>query len=113
MAQRAGRRFVAATPISANAEQLEVDTGQPVMALGGFTGSDPVPDLDHLTACLRSDEVATFVIFQSDLRVPAKEFVIRSDLVTWLRAHCKPVGPLVRAVGNTSPASPCLSWNCT
>jgi 4-amino-4-deoxy-L-arabinose transferase-like glycosyltransferase len=105
IAQRGERRLLTATPISAIAEQLEVETGQPVMALGGFTGSDPVPDLDHLVHYVQSDQVASFVVFLSDLRVPANEIVIKPDLVTWLRTHCKPVGPAIRAVGHASQAS--------
>jgi len=50
---RGNARYLVATPNAMTAAPIVIATGQPVMALGGFSGSDPIlttSDLEHLVA---------------------------------------------------------------
>jgi 4-amino-4-deoxy-L-arabinose transferase-like glycosyltransferase len=45
-----------------NAASIELATGQPVMAMGGFTGSDPAPTLDQLKAYVASGQLRFIIV---------------------------------------------------
>ncbi len=57
-----GYRWAAATVGSTSAASLELSSdGVPVMAIGGFTGSDPAPTLAEFEKLVAADEIHYFV----------------------------------------------------
>ncbi|GAB2830310.1 glycosyltransferase family 39 protein [Lentzea nigeriaca] len=54
-------RWAAATVGSNNAAGLQLASGQPVMALGGFNGTDPAPTLEQFREMVRSGQIHYFV----------------------------------------------------
>jgi len=60
-------RWSAATAGSSAAAGLELSTGTAVMAIGGFTGRDPVPTLDGFKADVAAHTV-TYYVVQKDWR---------------------------------------------
>lgn len=71
-------RFLAATPYATVAAPLILVTGRPVMALGGYTGADPI-----LTPTGLAHRVATREVGQYLLGGPAQR-----DLADWIVLHC-------------------------
>jgi hypothetical protein len=59
--QQTGSRWAAATSGSMQAAPLELASGKPVMAIGGFTGSDPSPTLAEFQAYVAAGEVHYFI----------------------------------------------------
>jgi 4-amino-4-deoxy-L-arabinose transferase-like glycosyltransferase len=53
-------RWAAATVGSNNAAGLQLASGQPVMALGGFNGTDPAPTLHQFQEMVRSGQIHYF-----------------------------------------------------
>jgi len=60
-ANASGYRWVAATIDANSAAGYELATGEPVMAIGGFNGSDPAPTLAQFQAMVASGQVHYFV----------------------------------------------------
>jgi hypothetical protein len=54
-------RWAAATIGSNNAAGLQLASGQPVMALGGFNGTDPAPTLAEFQEMVRSRQIHYYV----------------------------------------------------
>ncbi|WP_394616935.1 ArnT family glycosyltransferase [Lentzea sp. JNUCC 0626] len=54
-------KWVAATIGSNNAAGLQLASGQPVMALGGFNGTDPAPTLAEFQEMVRSGQIHYYV----------------------------------------------------
>ncbi len=61
MVTSAGTRWAAATMGSLGAATLELRTGTAVMAIGGFTGSDPSPTLEQFQAYVANGEIHYFI----------------------------------------------------
>jgi 4-amino-4-deoxy-L-arabinose transferase-like glycosyltransferase len=57
----AGYRWVAATEGSQEAAPLELATGEAVMAIGGFNGTDPAPTLAEFQAMVAKHEIHYYV----------------------------------------------------
>ena len=54
-------RWVAAAIGSNNAAGLQLATGDPVMAIGGFNGSDPAPTLAQFEAWVAAGQIHYFI----------------------------------------------------
>jgi hypothetical protein len=54
-------RWAAATVGSMSAAPLQLASGQAVMAIGGFTGSDPSPTLAQFKALVAAHEIHWFI----------------------------------------------------
>ncbi|MCP2244276.1 ArnT family glycosyltransferase [Lentzea aerocolonigenes] len=54
-------KWAAATIGSNNAAGLQLASGQPVMALGGFNGTDPAPTLEQFQAMVHNGQIHYFV----------------------------------------------------
>jgi 4-amino-4-deoxy-L-arabinose transferase-like glycosyltransferase len=59
--QGAGTRWAAATTGAQSAASLQLASGVPVMAMGGFMGSDPAPTLAEFQAAVASGQVRYYV----------------------------------------------------
>jgi 4-amino-4-deoxy-L-arabinose transferase-like glycosyltransferase len=99
-----GYRWAAATVSSDSAAPLQLASGEPVMAIGGFNGSDPAPTLAQFERYVADHEIHYFVGANSDSFGGGSG--VAAQITAWVRAHftAKTVG------GNTvydltSPAS--------
>ena len=61
-AHRDGAKYLVATPNAQAAAPLIIQTGQPVMALGGFAGSDPILTSDELAQDVQNGTVRFFLM---------------------------------------------------
>jgi 4-amino-4-deoxy-L-arabinose transferase-like glycosyltransferase len=57
LANQDGATWIVATTSAQEAGSLELAAGKPVMAMGGFTGSDPAPSLDEFKALVAGGKV--------------------------------------------------------
>lgn len=57
VANKGSATWVVATTSAQNAGTIQLATGQPVMAMGGFSGTDPAPTLAEFQALVRSGQV--------------------------------------------------------
>lgn len=82
LAQRGDARFVVAAPNALLVAPIIVRTGQPAMAVGGFSGRDPILDTDAFAARVARGEVR-FVLLGNTTRPDA--------FSSWVRANGSPV----------------------
>jgi 4-amino-4-deoxy-L-arabinose transferase-like glycosyltransferase len=61
-ANRGNTRFMLAVPSSMAAAPIIIQTGQPVMAMGGFSGGDPIVTADQLAADVAGGTVRYFLL---------------------------------------------------
>jgi 4-amino-4-deoxy-L-arabinose transferase-like glycosyltransferase len=62
LANQGKTRFLVAVPSSQTADSLILNTGKPVMALGGFTGSDPILDAQKVATLVSNGTVRFFLL---------------------------------------------------
>jgi 4-amino-4-deoxy-L-arabinose transferase-like glycosyltransferase len=78
-----GETYLAATLSAQNAAPMILATGQPVMAMGGFNGGDPILSVEELVDLMAGGEVRYFLI-------PPQQRA-RSDLARWVTSRCTAV----------------------
>lgn len=99
-ANRNGTRFLAATPSAQSASPLMLATGEPVMALGGFSGSDPILTTEQVAANVAAGEVRFFWLGQTGGPRPAGAAPSgggpggNNTLTQWVTQTCRPVAGL-------------------
>jgi 4-amino-4-deoxy-L-arabinose transferase-like glycosyltransferase len=74
VSRRAGERFIAATGTAGTAAPIIIATGLPVMAIGGFSGGDPILDRDGFIRRVQAGEVR-YVIVDDRLRRDVRDLV--------------------------------------
>ena len=85
LAHRGEAPFLAAT-ISANtAAPIILATGEPVIALGGFSGGDRILSVDDLEEWVASGAVRLFLVSSQGAQ--------RRDLIQWITTHCTSLPP--------------------
>ncbi len=62
VANRGSAKWIVAVSSAMQAGSIELATGQPVMAMGGFTGSDPTPTLAELQADIASGALRYVIV---------------------------------------------------
>ncbi len=82
--QRHGETFLVAVPNAMTGSALMLETGVPVMALGGFSGADRILDREGFERQVTAGEVR-FVLSQG----PGGPGVVEID--RWVRARCREV----------------------
>ena len=83
-----GYRWAAATIGSTSAASLELGSnGVPVMAIGGFTGSDPAPTLAQFEKLVSAHEIHYFVASGSGGPGGAGGSGSGSQITAWVKAH--------------------------
>ncbi|MDX1933251.1 MAG: glycosyltransferase family 39 protein [Capsulimonadales bacterium] len=87
---RRGERFVVATGSVYNASPIIIETGLPVMAMGGFLGGDPILTPETLAGYVNRGEVRFLLLTPTD-GLPGNTYL--SPLAEWARDHCGPVPP--------------------
>jgi hypothetical protein len=79
-------RWVAATEGSEAAAPLELATGDAVMAIGGFNGTDPWPTLAAFEKLVASHEVHYYIGQSSESFGGGR---VSSAIAAWVAAHFK------------------------
>ena len=86
VANRGSARWIVAVTSANQAGSIELATGLPVMAMGGFSGTDPAPTLAQLQADIASGELR-FVIVGGGGGPGGGQ----SEITDWVIANCTPV----------------------
>jgi 4-amino-4-deoxy-L-arabinose transferase-like glycosyltransferase len=86
VANRGTATWIVAVQSANTAAPIELSTGLPVMAMGGFTGSDPTPTLEQLQADIASGELR-FVMVGGGGGSPGGS----SSVSSWVTTACKVV----------------------
>ncbi len=71
-ANRGTTRWLVAAESANGAAGIQLATGEPVMAMGGFTGSDPAPTTDELKAYVASGELRYVLLGSGEPGGPAR-----------------------------------------
>ena len=97
LSHRGEARFIAATPTARLAAPLIIRTGQPVMAVGGFSGNDPILTHEDFVQRVARGEVRYVLLASAgggarrgaggSPGAPSRQ----RDLVRWVRANGTPV----------------------
>jgi 4-amino-4-deoxy-L-arabinose transferase-like glycosyltransferase len=97
LANRGQATWIAAVEGSMNAGNLELTSGQPVMAMGGFLGSDPTPTLSQFQSLVAQGKVR-YLLVQSDGGAIGGRAIgggssggTVAQVVSWAEAHGKVV----------------------
>jgi 4-amino-4-deoxy-L-arabinose transferase-like glycosyltransferase len=92
VSNRGEARFLAATESAMNATPIIIATGEPVMAMGGFSGTDPAIDLARVVELVRAGDVRFFLLGGVPLAGGPQNY------------------PISRAVSATCKAIPSFLW---
>ena len=99
----AGERYALATVNARLAAPIVIHTGLPVMAIGGFSGSDSIITQDDLVALVREGKLRYFLLTLA-LGEGAPRLDRRSVALEWVTKNGRPVGPaLWRSVPRPIP----------
>jgi 4-amino-4-deoxy-L-arabinose transferase-like glycosyltransferase len=85
LANRGDEIYLAATLNARTAAPIILATGEPVMALGGFTGGDPILTVDELAEYVTGGTVRYFLLSPGGNR--------QNDPTRWVPEHCALVPP--------------------
>jgi 4-amino-4-deoxy-L-arabinose transferase-like glycosyltransferase len=88
-AHKGSAKYLVAVASSNEADSIILETNQPVMALGGFSGSDPILTTTQLAALVKSGAVRYFLLNGSGGGGPGGSS--QSALITWITQHSKVV----------------------
>jgi len=93
-AHHGSETYLMATANSRLAAPLIIASGQPVMAMGGFTGANPILSVEQLAALAGQGQLRYVLIADPDLIDRAfNAGPAQAPLVDWVRAHGQPVDP--------------------
>lgn len=81
-----GCTWAAATYPSQSAGRLQLESGRPVMPVGGFAGGDPLPALDDFKAKVAAGEICYLVQQEAFLEAQASESTLR-DISDWVEKN--------------------------
>jgi len=91
VANQGTARWIVAVNGSQSAADIQIETGLPVMTMGGFSGGDPTPTVDELRAYVATGAVR-FVLPDSGNRGgPGSQANIASARLAWVISTCTPV----------------------
>ena len=92
VANRGDATWLAAVPSAHLAGPIQLQAGFPVLAMGGFSGSDPTPTVEQLQAYVRSGELR-FVLTGGERggAVPGGPAQTQASISRWVAQACTPV----------------------
>jgi hypothetical protein len=101
VANRGSATWLVAVSGSQQAASIQLSTGIPVMAMGGFTGSDPAPSLEQLQAWVTSGQLRYVYLGGSGMGGPGRgaSGTTASERDAWVAATCSPVSDAVSSSG--------------
>ncbi len=82
MEHNTGEKYLFAVSNASTAAPYIIQTGKPVMAMGGFGGSDPILTIDSLQDLISKGEIKYFMINGIGGRGGEA-----SEVITWIKAH--------------------------
>ena len=91
-ANHRGERYLLATLNSRLAAPVIIDTGLPVMAIGGFMGADPILSPEQFSA-LAAEGAVRFVLLGDDGARRAGRESPQRPIVDWIKANGAAVDP--------------------
>jgi len=89
LANQGKTRFILAVSSSQSADSLILDTGKPVMAMGGFSGSDPILTQQTVAELVANNTVRFFLV--SGGGFGGGPGGGQSSVTTWVSSHCTTV----------------------
>lgn len=98
---RHGERFLVAVPDAPHASPLIIASGEPVLAIGGYTGADAILTPEELAHLVAKREIRFIMIMSADER--ARRTNRNATLSDWVLQNGKLVDP---ALWNTAPQQP-------
>jgi 4-amino-4-deoxy-L-arabinose transferase-like glycosyltransferase len=101
-AHRGSAKYLVAVVSSNEADSIILATNQPVMVLGGFSGSDPILTTAQLAALVKNGTVRYFLLNGSGGGGPGGG---QSTLTTWITQHAKVVSSSQWQSSSTSSSS--------
>jgi 4-amino-4-deoxy-L-arabinose transferase-like glycosyltransferase len=99
-AHKGNAKYLVAVASSNEADSIILETNQPVMALGGFSGSDPILTTSQLAALVKSGTVRYFLLNGSGGGGAGGSS--QSTLITWIIQHSKVISSSQWQSGSTS-----------
>lgn len=105
IANREAAKFLVAVPNANVAAPLIIQTGLPVMAIGGYLGDDPIltpTDIERLAV----DGQLRFVMLGGFTLAPAKQAAALDPIARWVRANGRPVDPKLWRLSGASSSTP-------
>jgi 4-amino-4-deoxy-L-arabinose transferase-like glycosyltransferase len=99
-------RFIVAATDARNADPIALATGQPVITVGGFGGSDPTPTADQLQRLIGSGQLR-YVLLDATSAPPRSTVHRAVSAPAWVKRHCSliPYASII-SPGNDSAARP-------
>jgi hypothetical protein len=94
---RGGATWLLAVPSAMSASSIIIKTGEPVMAMGGFTGSDPAMTVSKLQQYVKSGKLRFVMVGGGGPGGGG------SDVTTWVTKNCQAVK--ASEYGGTSTSS--------
>ncbi len=92
VAHRGSATWIVAINSAQDAGSIELATGLPVMAMGGFTGSDPVPTLAQLQQYIASGRLRYVIVGGAGgFGGPGGFDSLSSERIAWVTSACKVV----------------------
>lgn len=88
-----GERYLLATSDARSAAPIIVHTGEPVLAMGGFSGSDPILTPERLAQLVARREVRFVLLTAPGFGRGVRDSLPSTALPTWVQEHGKPVDP--------------------
>jgi 4-amino-4-deoxy-L-arabinose transferase-like glycosyltransferase len=89
-AHRGRARFLLAATDAKTADPIALATRQPVITIGGFSGSDPAPTPEQLKRLVSSGELR-YVLLDAARVMPSSSVQKAIAAPTWVEHHCSPV----------------------
>ena len=103
MSQHRTERFIVAVPNALNAAPLIIATGAPVMAIGGYAGTDPILDVAGLKRRVAAGELR-FVLL-GGLVLTSRQTAAQADIEAWVRSVGTPVAQALWRLGTSRPGA--------
>ena len=92
LANTTNETWILAVPNSQSGADLIIQTGKPVMAIGGFSGSDRILNLTSLTTLIQEGKVRYFLTGGTGGGgMGGGMNAGNSEIYSWVSAHCTPV----------------------
>ena len=104
VANRGGAAWIVAVSSANQAGSIELATGQPVMAMGGFSGSDPTPTLAQLQSYVASGQLRFVLLNGGGGGGPIGRGGAASSVSTWVSQTCTAVTGVSTALYDCSGA---------
>jgi 4-amino-4-deoxy-L-arabinose transferase-like glycosyltransferase len=106
-AHRGHARFLLAATDATTADPIALATRQPVITIGGFSGSDPAPTSGQIERLINSGELR-YVLLDASRVMPTSAAERAISAPTWVEHHCSrvsypPANPTVTSYASRPP----------